>query len=176
MFKRFWIHILLTVSCAMAVLVSGVSFAQDLTDQDTREINRYQFTAQGLEHYTQAAHNLGPMARKLSRDCEGMEGAQSLDEAVSRIDAIPGTKAAITSAGMSTREYMVFSLALFQSGMAAWALSQPGGKLPAGVSKANVDFYSAHEAELQALAPQKSTGDCDDDGTDTGDDDAADGQ
>jgi hypothetical protein len=75
---------------------------------------------------------------------------------VARIDAVPGARDAIGSAGMTTREYVVFSWSLLQNGLAAWAISQPGGKLPPGVSKANVDFYKKHEAELQRLEGQKS--------------------
>ncbi len=37
--------------------------------------------------------------------------------------------------------------------MAAWALTQPGGTLPPGVSKANVDFYRSHEQALKKLRP-----------------------
>jgi len=63
---------------------------------------------------------------------------------------------------MTAREYLVFSFSLFQSGVAAWALSQPGGTLPPGVSKANVDFYRAHEQALKKLAPQQDSDSCDD--------------
>ena len=63
---------------------------------------------------------------------------------------------------MTPREYLVFTFSLFQSGMAAWALSQPGGTLPPGVSKANVDFYRSHEQALKKLAPQQGSDNCDD--------------
>ena len=74
-----------------------------------------------------------------------------------KLNAHPGVKAAIQSAGMTTREYLLFSWSIVHNGMAAWALSQPGGKLPPGTSKANVDFYNRHAAELAALG--KATGD-----------------
>jgi hypothetical protein len=35
--------------------------------------------------------------------------------------------------------------------MASWAMSQPGGTLPPGVSKANVDFVKQHDAELKEI-------------------------
>ena len=72
---------------------------------------------------------------------------------------------------MTTREYMVFSMSLLQTGLAAWALEQPGGKLPPGVSKANVDFYKAHKAALEKLGAG-SKDKCDDSGDDrsSGDD------
>ena len=63
---------------------------------------------------------------------------------------------------MAPREYVVFSMAVFQSGLASWALGQPGGKLPAGVSMDNVNFYRRHEAELTQLGAAKDTPSCDD--------------
>ena len=49
---------------------------------------------------------------------------------------------------------------MVQNGMAAWAVSQPGGKLPPGVSQANVDFYKKHEARFAAIGENDP---CDDD-------------
>jgi hypothetical protein len=65
---------------------------------------------------------------------------------------------------MTTREFVVFTWSLFQTGMAAWALDQPGGTLPPGVSKANVDFYRAHEQALQKLGAQQGSDPCSDSG------------
>jgi hypothetical protein len=75
---------------------------------------------------------------------------------------VPAAKAAIQSSGLTTREYVVFSWSLLQNGLAAWAVSS-GGTLPAGASKANVDFYKKHEAEIQQMEGLKSS-DCEDAG------------
>jgi hypothetical protein len=45
---------------------------------------------------------------------------------------------------------------MMQNGMAAWALKQPGGKLPPGVSQANVDFYNKHETAMAELGKEKT--------------------
>jgi hypothetical protein len=42
-------------------------------------------------------------------------------------------------------------MSLLQSGIAAWGLSQPGGKLPPGFNKANVDFVNSHGPQLDQL-------------------------
>jgi len=102
----------------------------------------------------------------MSDDCDDSESSQSLDADVARIDAIPGVRAAGKSAGMTTREYIVFTFSLFQNGMAAWALSQPGGTLPPGTLIANVNFFRAHEAAIQKLGEQTQPDDCDDDSSD----------
>jgi hypothetical protein len=64
---------------------------------------------------------------------------------------------------MTSREYMVFSLSLLQNGMAAWAVSQPGGTLPPGASRANVDFLKKHDAELKQLERLTPKGSCNED-------------
>lgn len=148
-----------------ALLTPAVSVAQGFSDSDTREIASYMLTESGLAKYTQAVKNLGPMANRMSSTCDSDEdeGEQSLDQFADRIEATPGAKAAIQSAGMTAREYVVFTLSLFQTGLAAWAVSQPGGKLPPGTAMANVNFYRAHEAALQALGKRIQAADCDGD-------------
>ena len=43
---------------------------------------------------------------------------------------------------MTSQEYVLF----------AYSLKTPGGKLPAGVNMANVEFFEKHSAELHRLA------------------------
>jgi hypothetical protein len=74
------------------------------------------------------------------------------------IDRVPAAKAAITSSGLTTREYVVFGFAMFQTGLAAWSQEQGGG-LPPGVSKANLDFFKSHRAAIERIGPIED--DCD---------------
>lgn len=159
----FQLHRIYTVLIAASVVlfVPAVSVAQDFPERDAREISSFMLTEAGLAKYARASGNLKAAAPGMSHDCDS-ETAQSLDEMAARMDAQPGAQAAIQSAGMTTREYLVFSLSLFQNAMAAWAVTQPGGTLPPGVSKANVDFYRSHEAALQKLGPQEGSDDCND--------------
>ncbi len=138
-------------------------------DRDAQEISRYRLTDAGLAKYAQASRNLSALAKPSPADCtEGETGdtddnAKSLDESVARLDATDGVRKAITSAGLTTREYVVFSWAVMQAGLAAWALDQPGGKLPAGVSMDNVTFYRKHAAAMEELGAQTRAADCDED-------------
>lgn len=112
----------LAVAIAVVLFVSGASLARDFTDRDTKEIGSYVLTEAVLAKYTQATKNPGTLARRMSDDCsddDDSENAQSLDASVARFDAIPGVKAAIKAAGMTTREYIVFSWSVFQNGLAA---------------------------------------------------------
>jgi hypothetical protein len=152
----------LTASIAIALLVSATAIAWDLTDRDTQEIARYVLTDAALAKYTQATKNLGVHAKQMPGDCDDGDDAKSIDEMVTRFNAVPGAKAAVQSAGLTTREYLVFTMSLFQNGMAAWALTQPGGKLPAGTSMANVNFYRAHEAAIKKLGEATKPSGCGD--------------
>ena len=153
--------VLLTVMSAI-FLAPVISVAQGSPDKDSREISSYVLTEAALAKYSRASANLGDLSKQVASSCDDSESAGSLDASVARINANPKAKAAIESAGMTPREYLVFSFSLFQSGMAAWALSQPGGTLPPGVSKANVDFYRSHEQALKKLAPQQGSDTCGD--------------
>lgn len=141
----------------VAMAVAFVSQSAALAaDADTQEALRYTLTEAGLAKYAQATKKLSA----LPDTCED-EGSDttSIADMVAKIEATPGARAAVQSAGMTSREYAVFLMALVHNGIAAWAASQPGGKLPAGVSKGNVDFVNAHRAEIEALNRQDGCGD-----------------
>jgi hypothetical protein len=135
----------------LAFLLPLSAFAEE--DRDTQEINRYVLTEATLTKYVNAVEKLRPIASQVVSCEDDGEEAESIHELVTRIDATPAVKAALQSAGLPTRDYVVFSLAVFQAGMAAWALDQPGGTLPPGFSKANVDFYNKHKATIEGIKP-----------------------
>ena len=87
-------------------------------------------------------------------------GVGSLNEAAERIDAVPGATAAVESAGMTSREYVVFAFSLIENAFAAYALEQPDGKLPPGVSMANIDFLRKHAGVIERLANETEVAEC----------------
>ena len=161
MFKMFQTTLAVTVTTAFALLMPAWAGAQNLADRDANEIASYVLTDAALAKYTKAVHKLQPLKEQLPQDCDHEEDPQSLNDMAARIDGVPGVKAALKAAGMTSREYLVFSWSLFQNGMAAWALEQPGGQLPPGVKMANVKFYRAHEAEVKKLDELTTHTDCD---------------
>lgn len=161
MFNTFKAMLTVTSAFALALLVPAVAGAQNFSDRDTNEIAGYVLTDAGLAKYTQAVRKLQPLTGQLPQDCDGDEGPKSLADMVARMDEVPGVKSALKSAGMTSREYLVFSWSVFQNGMAAWGLDQPGGKLPPSMKMANVNFYRAHEAELKKLGELTKQADCD---------------
>jgi hypothetical protein len=160
MFNTFQSTFAVTVAFALALLAPVVAEAESPTDRDTKEIAGYVLTDAALAKYKLAAHKLQPLMEQLPQDCDD-EGPQSLNGAAARMDGVPEVKSALKAAGMTSREYLVFSWSLFQNGLAAWTLEQPGGKLPPGVKMANVTFYRAHEAEVKKLGALTKPADCD---------------
>jgi hypothetical protein len=150
-----------TVACTLALLAPLVAGAQNLTDRDAKEVADYVLTDAVLKKYTQAVRNLQPLMGQLPQECDGDENPKSLNDMAVQMDRVPQVKSALKGAGMTSREYLLFSFSVFQNGMAAWALDQPGGKLPPGVKMANVNFYRAHEAEMKKLGELTKPADCD---------------
>ena len=144
---------LMVAAFAIALFIAAPSRADD-----TAEVASYKLTEAGLSKYMQATRNLVPLGKELA-NCDD-DTAMTLDAMVARLDAVPGAGAAIASAGMTTREYVVFGWAIVHNGMAAWLADQPDGTLPPDTSPANVEFYKAHEAALTEFAEQVDSDDC----------------
>lgn len=140
---------LIIAAVAIGLALPGLATA---ADKDLSEVSGYALTESGLAKFTQATRNVATVPGACERqDDDDDDNLKSIDQMVAKLNSVPGVQAAIQSAGMTTREYVVFMFSMMQSGMAAWAVSQPGGKLPAGISQANVDFYKKHEAAMAAI-------------------------
>ena len=113
---------------AAALGFAGLAAA---SESDKREISGYALTEAGLGKFTQATQNLAAVPGACARGDtdDGGSGDESLDQLVARLNAVPGAQAAIQSAGMTTREYIVFMWSMMESGLSAWAVQQ-NGKLP----------------------------------------------
>jgi len=161
MFNTFPTALAVTVAFALALMAPAWAGDQNLADRDTSEIAGYVLTDAALAKYTKAVHKLQPLMEQLPQDCDHDDGPQSLNGTAARMDGVPAVKSALKAAGMTSRECLVFSWSVFQNGVAAWTLEQPGGKLPPGVKMANVTFYRAHEAELKKLGELTKQANCD---------------
>lgn len=127
---------------------------------DAAEVGRYVLTESGLARFTQATRNIAAVPGACERENDDdPDDLKSIDQMVAKMNSAPGVQGAIQSAGLTTREYVVFMFSMMQNGLAAWAVSQPGGKLPPGISQANVDFFRKHEATMAALGDGDPCGD-----------------
>ena len=177
--------------CTHAVTVLALSLGGTVveaqSDADLKAIGATTLTMPKYQQYLDATVNLANVAVKNPGVAKGMEGSgeKSIAEQVKLLDSNPQIRGAITSTGLSTRDYVLTHWALLQTGMAygmskGSGLSQDELAKKAGVSKANLDFYAKNEAEInrlakeaQARAPQVQDDDEDEGGTsedDTGDD------
>ena len=143
----FQLHRVLS-ALTLALFLPAIAIADD-----EQEVRNYVLTDAGLAKYSQAARQLAVMDAGQTGACEESEDgddAQSISDVVAKMDRHPAAKNTITSTGMTTREYVLFSFALLQTGLAVWGADQSGGQAQ-GVSAANVAFYKRNEANLKKL-------------------------
>jgi hypothetical protein len=152
---------------ALALFLPAITAAQD---RDTQEIQKYVLTDAGLAKYSQATRKLAMLPADESGACDDAGDSLSIDETAAKLNSLPAAKSAIQEAGLTAREYVVFSFALLQTGLAVWGGDQAGGK-PSSVSPANVAFYKKNEPNLKKLEALAAHPDCDD-----GEDDGEDGE
>jgi hypothetical protein len=152
----------LTAAFAVAFCLPGILRAQD---RDTQEVSSYVLTEAGLAKFVNATGKLAGVPGACDEDDDS--GSKSIDQMVAMLNGVPGAQTAVQSAGMTTREYVLFAYSLVQAGIGAYAASKGSGELPAGTSRANVDFYTKHEAEVKQL---KGPGECEEDSEDDPDD------
>ena len=134
-------------------------------DADLRELSNYKLSMAAVNKYAQAARSLKRLEKEqpdLALD-EGEDedddaaDSDSIDSMAAHLQSIPQARAAIEAAGLSTREFVVIPLALFQAGMAQYAIEQGADPkkvmADAHIHPANIDFIKKHKAELEALKP-----------------------
>lgn len=160
-----------------ALAQKPVSKAQDAAAKaDARAIERYRLTPALLTKISKVQDNIYAMlkadptlAKKYANmkddDDENGEDAQTIDEMAKKLNSVPELKRAIAKAGLTSREYMIASLAMFQASMATALAEMPGADKSAitPTVKANMAFLKAHKAEMdrmnaRALEIQKLTG------------------
>jgi hypothetical protein len=147
--------------------VVGLSFAvsavpaQSQGDADLKAISAYTLTLPKYKQYLDATLNLANVAAKNPQLAQRLDGYgnQSLAEQVKTLDGMPPIRAAITSTGFTTRDYVLAQGAILQAGM-AYAMAKSGNISDdkvikeAGVSRANLEFYRNNEAEIDRLAKE----------------------
>jgi hypothetical protein len=130
-------------------LLPLTAFPESETSASMREVKAYRLTESGLERYLQATRNLG----NVKMNCEKPASMKFvIDAAVADLEAIPGAKAAIQSAGMSTREYVLFGWAVPHNIAAAAQAREAGGATPQGAIPENIDFMNRHQEEIVRVA------------------------
>lgn len=152
---RFEMLIVGTLVILFFVILAAPQVSAELSKADEREVNNYQLTEKKLEQFGKATKSLVALAQKNVKIWQKPpEITKAEDGALSKLaeefDKIPGVKKAVQDAGMTSREYWVFHLAMIY-GSTGHIILKSGGKLPNGYSKTNTEFYGKHEPAFIAV-------------------------
>ena len=148
---------------AAALLLGALpATSQAQGDADLQTLAAFRLTESGLGKMEQATRNLAaalkdPAARAQAEQMATDEDNDSptLAQIAARYDRIPFAKRAITSAGMSTSEFVTFQFSLLQASMAAAVMEmQQGAALPKGTPPENVEFVRTHRARLEKFGEE----------------------
>lgn len=148
---------LLVLAGAAVVLPRGPLRAQS----DEQLLATYRLTDAALTKFVQASRNIiaaGKADPALFREEDDDEEDEATIADIAAVyDQRAPLKRAISSAGLTTREYVTFMLSMFQAGVASWIVKQQQGKfdnVPASIPRENVLFYQRHEPELDRIAEE----------------------
>ena len=141
-----------------------VSKSVDATAKaDARAIERYRLTPATLGKLAKVQDNIYAMlkadptlAKKYADQKEESneeDEPQTIDAMAKKLNEVPELKRAIAKSGLTTREYMIASLSMFQALMASALLDMPGADKSALTPnvKANIAFLKAHKAEMDRM-------------------------
>ena len=154
--------VLVLVFALMAAVCGKQAHSAAGGDADLRELSRYQLTMADVRKFEAANANLAkqPKAEQDDEDAENENDNESLDEMAARIESNPIARKAVEAAGLSARQYVVITMALFQAFLAQYAVDQGAdpGKIAreTGVNPANIRFVKEHKAELEQMKNLRS--------------------
>jgi hypothetical protein len=151
-----------TAATPGAAPVATTSDAQ--VNEDLSDLTKYKLSMDKIDKYIQAQRNLAAKAKAMSpaereafRNQDDLSDANaSIDQMVAKLDKNPVMADAIRSAGMSTREWVMVTFSMMQTGMAAAVLkmrpndNQDSLMREMKVNPENVKFFNEHEAEITA--------------------------
>ena len=146
-------HLSKRVALLSVMLSVFVPVLQADTAADLKEVHNFQLTEKKLDQFAQAVRNMAAAAEKnpeLMKDDDSQESDASIDDMVATLEKTPQMKKAVGDAGLTSREFILFQMALFSSAMGSHIVDQ-GQKLPAEFSAEHVKFYKAHEEKFKSL-------------------------
>lgn len=152
--------VLVLVVALLAAVCGEQAHSATGDDADLRELSRYQLTMADVRKYAAANANLAKHPTVEQDDDDAEDENESLDEMAARIESIPVARKAVEAAGLSARQYVVITMALFQASLAQYAVDQGAdpGKVAGetGVNPANIRFVKEHKAELEQMENLRS--------------------
>ncbi|HEX6573408.1 MAG TPA: hypothetical protein VF042_00435 [Gemmatimonadaceae bacterium] len=133
--------------------------------EDLQDVTKYKLSMDKIDKYIQAQRNIAakyksmtPAQRQALKDRGDANDASdpnaSLDQMAARIEKEPVLVDAIKSAGLSPREFMMVTLSMMQTGMAASVAKMRPNDNQDSLIRAmqanpdNIKWYNEHEAEI----------------------------
>lgn len=169
------------LALALPGVWTSTALAQKSGDKDLKEISAYTWTMPKFKQLMTAMANLGKVARQDPKMASALEdsGNLTIDQSAARYGAVPPVKQALRDAGLTPREFAVAQGAWLQSAMSygvmkQYKLSPDSVSRSTGVSKANLEFFRAHEAEIDQMGKELQAQGPKEEAADSGDDEAAD--
>ncbi|HEX5437056.1 MAG TPA: hypothetical protein VFW98_07850 [Gemmatimonadaceae bacterium] len=171
-------HILLAAVLMLSApigLHAQVTAGSQTVTADDRAMHSYALTMDHLRKSKQVMLNLAAFVKAHPDEAKKFEqqsgaDAKTLDGMIRQLDGIPPFKQAIAAAGLTTRDYLLTSMAFVQAGMIAAMSKGTPSNLPYSVNPANITFVRTHDADIKQLdlegamraldkaAPQDSSG------------------
>jgi len=152
--------VLVLVFALLAAVCGEQAHSATSGDADLRELSRYQLTMADVRKFAAANANLAKHPKVEQGDDDAEDENESLDEMAARIESNPVARKAVEAAGLSARQYVVITMALFQASLAQYAVDQGAdpGKVAGetGVNPANIRFVKEHKAELEQMKDLRS--------------------
>jgi hypothetical protein len=125
-------------------------------ERDAADLAAYRLSEDGLAKFAAASRNLIQAARAMPQPPQDApaDRADLVSAMAEAYERHPPLRDAIAQAGLTPREYSLFTLTLMQSSLGAVLVERDASAidhLPANVAKENVRFVQGHQAQLQAI-------------------------
>jgi hypothetical protein len=133
--------------------------AQAEDDADSRAHRSYSLTIPKYKKYLAVMVNIAKAAERRPAVSDALEGFGDLtnQQAVTRFNKVPEMRRAISSAGLTTREFVILQNVIIGTALAHGLMKQgtfsreDSASMTREVGRANLQFYNKNEAELTRL-------------------------
>lgn len=152
--NRFAAAVLLASTLAFTGLAALGQKKPQKPDPDEPAIHDYILTMDRVQLYANAVKEIEAGAKDPAVTAEGKKvqdfNGYNVEKARMIETSCPHLNAWIKAHGMTAQEFVILPMTLITAGMAEYGQEQ-GGKMPAFVNPANIQFVKDHKAELEKM-------------------------
>ena len=141
--------------CALGIAQQPPPRGNPPDDADSKEYKNFRLTMENVNKFVAASKSLVKLSHDnpdLEKQMESQADARTIDDAVTTTEKYPAVTAAIKSAGLTTRDFVVMTGTLMGAEMAVGMKKQGQIKqFPPSVSAANAAFVEQNWDKLNAM-------------------------